>query len=360
MALQVWDGFDHYNSTADFQARSGFLQWQLPGSNAPTLSFLTGRNGFGKCLNITNAGINTNGVISVFGQRVASAFVGFGYKFGTATGAIGGIFRFVDSVAGAVQCAVKFNENNFSISLWRGDPTGGGVLLATSANNVWTTQTWVFVEIWPVIDGATGSITVDINGVQVAQVTGANTKATGNTWWDVMWQQATGSNLNSLQLDDLYYADTTAGAGTFPCSAPIGDCRVATLFANGNSAVQWTPSANTNFQQVSESAMDSDTTYNSSVTPGDEDLLAFQDLDANVVTVYGVQLTGAYRKDDASARTVKQALKSASTEVYGVTVSLPDTNYAYFTDAFILDPDTGATWLRTGVNAATAGYSLVS
>lgn len=366
MALKVWDGFDHYLNATDWKSRlNNFVQYQQPATNGTPISFVTGRNGFGKALYLEQG--NTYSY-AVFGQRVSSAFVGFACQFNeTGTGAD---FTFFDTVTGLGNVNVFFNPANYSVQIYRGDrQVSGAVLLYAGPNNQWADNVWNFIEIWPVIDASTGSVTVHVNGVTVAAVTGVNTVfsetsypfITANAWWDAMAMRAYNiSGSPGMCIDDLYYADTTTGPGLTPCNTFLGDCRVQTLFATGNDAVQWTPLAGSNWQEVAETAMDSDTSYNYTSTPGQQDTLNFGALAGTITTLYGIQLTYAARKDDAGARSVKSIVKIAGTSYAGATNSLPDDSYAYFTDQWILNPNTGLNWVISGVNGAAYGYNIVS
>lgn len=340
MALKGYDGFDHYSAAADFFAKDGFIQYSLPAVSANPTFVSPGRTGDGKYANLS-------GLVVTFGQRVASAGVGFGTIGGTT-------WSFVDSIAAQTQVSVQFNSSNYTIVVKRGD----GTQLYLSPNNVWGADVWNFIEIWLVVDSSAGSVRVDVNGQTLVNLTGINTQHSSNAWWDQL--SVPGLPVN-LPFDDLYYCDSTSGAGTYPCNAPLGDMHVFTKFAVGNSSVQWTPLANANWQEVSEVAMDSDTSYNSTTTAGNEDLLNFGALEATISKIIAVQVTGAYRKDDAGSRVIKQALKSGTTEVYGVDFSLPTNQYAYWTDApWVVDPNTSVSWTLSGVNAVSAGYNLVS
>lgn len=359
MALKVWDGFDHYSATADFKQRSGFLQWQLPAVNAPVLSFVTGRNLFGKALQVS--GGQFSGFWAVFGDRNAEAIVGFAMLFGSTVAAAGCRFQFWDTVADQIQATVWFNEDNYAVQVYRGDTSG--TLLYASPNNVWAGHVWNFVEIRVKIHDSAGEVQARVNGVTVATITGVDTKATSNTWWDKLLLRPSPdgiSNAPIIQLDDLYYCDTTMGAGTFPANTFLGDAKVVTLFATGNDSVQWTPLSGTNYQMIDEQAMDGDATYNYETTAGDQDTFVFEPLESVITVIYGVQVTYAARKDDAGMRVTKSVAKVGGTSYFGADKSLPDQVYTYFTDLWILNPNTAANWTITGVNAATYGYRLVS
>lgn len=369
MAIKVWDGFDHYNNVNDLAARSGFLQ--IDPDTAFGFAFPTGRNGQQRCLAMGGTTSQENIISFVYAQRVASAFTGFAFFMPTGVGPL--TFEFWDSVTLTCQISFMFRADNQTITVFRGNAgiattkiggDGGpiGTILGITNNNAFSQSSWNFLEFWPVIDNTTGSVKAYINNVEViwvsGPITGVDTQVSANAWWDVMHIQTGIILVETLLMDDLYYGDTTTGAGTHPGNVPLGDCHTETLFALGNNTVQWTPLTSTNYVEVQEHSMDSDTSYNFSNTVGQEDLLNFDAMSSSANTIYGIQLTGAYRKDDAGGRQIKQALKSGATEVYGASNALGELNYVYFTDQWILNPDTGSNWTTVGVNGLSAGYNV--
>jgi len=360
MALKVFDGYDHYNTATDWRTRSGWLQYQQPSTNTTPIAFPTGRDGYGKCIQFQQS-VTEN--YFVFGDRNQEGFLGFALQQQTA--GCGTIIRLYDSVTELVNLYILMDPVNYAVVVYRGPPGDSGyALLGYSANNVWFGNTWNFFEVGWNISGS-GSIEVRINNVTVMNLTGVNTNytrtsptiLTANAWVDMMSIKGTNG---AYLVDDFYYCDTVAGAGTYPCNTFLGDVKVDTLFAIGNNAVQWTPLTGSNYQMIDETAMDSDTSYNYSATTGQEDTFNFSALESKVITVLGVQLTGAWKKDDAGSRVIKQALKSGATEVYGADHSIPSTTYAYFTDIWVVNPDTSLSWTVTDLNSIIAGYNLVS
>ena len=138
-----------------------------------------------------------------------------------------------------------------------------------------------------------------------------------------------------------------------------GDMRCITLFVTGQISAQWTPSAGLNWQNVDEVAMDGDTTYNSSGTPGTEDILNLQALLRTVDQVIAVQLTGVYRKDTSGTAMVSQLLQSGGVKSYGTAFSVPN-GWSYFIDIWKMDPNGGGNWSASAANNLAAGYNLVS
>lgn len=330
MALQFYDGFDHYATVNDMLSRTGMLQY-----TATTGSFVTGRNGNGKEL---SGSFNAS-----LGQRVAEA--GMGASMFCGSGDI--VINLMDLVANSVQVQVVLRQRNFSIEVYR-----GSTLILLTANNVFG-EGQNFVEVWAKIDASVGYVKVIVNQQTLVNITAANTQNSANAWWD-------GLQVSSASIDDLYYADATTGDGTHPCNAPLGDPRVYTQYPNANAAVQFTPLANANWQEVSETAFDGDVSYNFSQTPGQEDLFTITPTPSTITAILGVQITGAYRKDDAGLRKIKNALKSSATEVYGTAMALADTSYQWRTDLFVQDPNGSTDWARAAVNASQIGYNLAA
>ena len=227
---------------------------------------------------------------------------------------------------------------------------------------MWTGDVWNYIEVRAKIDNSAGVIDVHINGVSVTSVSGVDTQATTNAWFDSAdFLLVPPINTQTfIWRDDFDYCDTTTGAGATAANTFLGDVRVATLFATGDDSVQWTPnSGSDNFSRINEPAMDSDTSYVSTSTATDQDTYDFEPLINTVGTIFGIQLTVAARKDDAGSRVIKQVLKSGGTTDFGADNALPDVTYAYFTDQWILDPNTSANWTRANVNAIAAGVNLV-
>jgi hypothetical protein len=365
MAAKVWDGIDHYHNSVDLLSRSGFLQYVLTGRFPATVSFVTGRNGFGKAVQVnssTSGGTGTEaGLRAVWADRNAEAFFGHGLLVPTVGNLGGYVMNLYDTVANVVQVAIYFNSLNYAIQIYRGT-VDAGTLLYASPNNTWSGEVWNFVEVHVKIDNSSGSVAVKVNGVVEATISSVDTQASANAWFDAVEHCGFAYNIfvnPFFSIDDVYYCDTTTGPGLAPCNTYLGDCGTATLFATGNDAVQFTPLAGANWQEISEISMDSDTSYNYSSNLNDEDRFVFQSLPASVNIIIGVQVTGAYRKDAVGARAVQQAVKSGATETYGgVDHNIPDTLYAYFTDLWILNPTTAMNWSTAEVNAMKAAYKI--
>lgn len=242
-------------------------------------------------------------------------------------------------------------------------PTHSGVLgTAITSNNAAMTGhvvLGIYDSTGP--NGAPGTLIVQAtaltnptSGNNAHTLASTATLQSGVTYYWAFLQDATFGIHQPGGNADTWYQTSTAYSGTMPANMTGS---IFTTFTAGDAAVHGT-STITNAGNVSEVQMDSDTSYNFANTVTFEDLLNFQALPSEITLILAVQLTGAYRKDDAGTRAVKQALKSNLTEVYGSDHYLSSGTYLYFTDLFVLDPDTSTNWLPTAVNAAAAGYNV--
>lgn len=364
--LKAWDGFDHYTADVDLYARSDFIQYQR-GSGTPGIQFIAGLSagGAGKALRLSTS--NLSRFRAVYTARNAEAFLAWRWRVpinqSVQTQPSGTYFWLWDTVANAAQVTVYFNELNYSVQIYRGDAVSGGTLLYASPNNVWVNNVAQFLEIGLKIDNSTGYVTVKLEEQTVATITGVDTQATANAWFDACDISPSPNGFSVFlaytDLDDHRYNDTGSDSGVFANNSFMGDAGVKTLFMTGNGTVQFTPLSGSNFAQINEQAMDSDTSYNFSSTPGQEDSFTAGTITNVITVIYGVRITVAARKDDVGPRVLKTGLKSGATTSYGANHSLPDA-YTYFCDNWILDPNTGANWTRTAVNAVLPRYNLVS
>jgi len=349
MGLFVFEGWDHYGSAStDMLTRSGRLQWT---SSSCAISALN-RAGTGKSLAFGQGG-------SLFGslsQNFGTIIFGMGIIFNQSSGNDNFRIFLLDGSIGT-QVEIELKPSTGQINLYRGP---GTTLIYSSLLNQFPVGVWCFFEFKLKVDNTTGTFAFQVNSILKDSVSGLDTQTTINSWVNVLeittFPAGSGWTAN---VDDLYINDITVDPGPYPMNDFAGDLRVVTLFAVGNNSVQWTPLAGTNWQEISEVAFDGDTTYNSTTTPGQEDTFNYGALPATINHVIGVQATGAYRKTNASTVTFQQAVISGVTEVYG-TLQSAGNNYAYFTDLYLTDPNSGAAWTTTAVNSIKVGYKDIT
>src|SRR5208337_4812890 len=159
------------------------------------------------------------------------------------------------------------------------------------------------------------------SGVIIASTGSLNTAPSGNAFANAVYcGQATttsgGTNFASQVNDYEHFAiaDDFVGDKRFYTDLPIGAVSTA-----------WTPNASTNLSRINESQQNGDTSYNSSSTPGQEDLFSYAASISGLTGIVAVMLSIWQRKDDAGTRQTKQRVKSSSTYGDGATVNLSST-----------------------------------
>jgi hypothetical protein len=360
MALKIFDGFDHYATQADLQARVGGLQWSdvTPG----TVTFVTGRGGYGYAIALQASVSGGSQMGGSLNANYASGFLGIALQIQPVALAYVD-FQVMDYVGGAAQLTFRCNVDSGTIVAYRGDPISGGTVLATSPPNAFSPYVWAKYEASAVISSS-GSFDFHIQGNSIfGGISGVNTQNTSNSFFNGLRVRTSGIGAglvaNAVYIDDFNFNDSTTGPGTYPLNGFIGDCATRTLFTAANSSVQWTTLANTNHVEVGEYQFDRDTSYNYATTVGDTDLFTFGSLPTTTSAVFGVQLTGGYRKQDASAQTIVNVFSSSGTVLNGNAWAL-SLDWAFYTDLSVLDPHTSATWTPAAVNALIGGYKLNS
>lgn len=361
MALLRIEGFDHQNTITDTLADTGAFAFR----NGFAFTIETAVVGAGKCVVLDLLGPYIGGVLTT---PLTTGF--WGMSTYIPSSAITDLFQVVvwnsatqNPYGGSpdAQVAVQFNPVNGVISVYRGT-LASGTLLASSANNSFTVNAAAYIEISVTISTTIGGVAVYIDGINKLSIAGVNTAKDGGTVFDsVAWgaQPSGGSRGTGCKLDHFYICDTSAGPGANPFNTLQGPSFVYTQFPSGaGSSTQFTPLASTNYSQVQETAMDSDTTYNYSGTMTNEDLFTIDALAAGVIPT-AVQISGAYRQDNAGVRAIANHIKSSSTDTTG-TARTCDLTYTYQHDLYVLDPNGSVAWTNSSVSALEIGYEVTT
>ena len=349
MALKIIEGFDDYSTTEKILNRSGFLQW----TNANFMTLSAGRFG-GQSVSFSVYG----GLVGSLAQNLSGGVLGFAtkivpnsynqefcvslYDSGTA--------GFAGNAGDTPQTRVKFNGLTGSVSY-----PGGRTL-----NNIFPTNTWMYVEIAWTVSQTAGTIRIRINEKNIASISGINTQAgSPNSWINFIAFQNILAFTNFF-LDDMYLCDNTVGPGLNPCNDFLGDNRVIPLLPISNVQTGWAASQGTNW-----SALNTGTSYNSTTTVGAEDTFNLADLPLNVTDVKGVQVNGTFQNSDATRHTLTQRLISGGVEVLGDNLLSPynlSSSDVTYSDMFPVDPATGTQWLPSALRNGQiqAGYKLES
>jgi hypothetical protein len=362
MTLRVMRGFDHENNYIDL-ATNG-VAVAADGSSYPTR--VAGRFGGGALQFGYQGGAAANSGYSfplAGGTVVAS---GSPLYCGGAAENPGLIFG-VRSPGGGMHCGIEITSTAITAYRFGGENlvqtpfTVGGTNIG-SVTYTWPSSGWLYVECEFIVAGGTGgSVVVRLggSGTPILNVTGVNTlgdTSSGNSGMAYLYT-GTGHDRGTYlgpnpSLDDMYCCDSAGSAN----NSFLGERQIVTLFPTSNGTVQFTPLTGSNWQEVSETTFDGDTSYNYAGSSGLSDILNHGTLSSSFSTINGVQLTVGARKDSSGTADVANVLVSGTHTVDGTSL-VCTTSYQYQCDIFEQDPNTSAAWTVSGVNSAQIGYT---
>lgn len=307
--LLFCDGFDHY-VTADL-----LKKWTSNTNSVINTS--SGRRGSG-ALTISALGANAQKGFTA----LATVLVGFAWNTASASG-----FYLQDLTSVQLQIATSTDG---SIKVYRG--TGTTNLLGSSAAGVWTFGSYQYIEVKAKIDPTVGTVTVRVNGVEVLNITGANTRVTTNSYANTLAFVGVAG-----QVDDLYICDTTGTVN----NDFLGDIRIDTLLPNADGTYsQFTPNSGTvHYTKVADTAPDT-TSYNAGVTVGNKDTYQFGDLAPVTGSIKAIQVNTMALKDDAGTKSIAPMIRSGGLDAQGTTTAL-STSQTDTLAIFEGDPATG-------------------
>ena len=328
MAVVFMDGFDSYNGSA---APAGVLgRW----STTTAVTTSTGRFG-GLAVRQSNA---TSGGIS---SPVFTAVSSFSFGCGLSVPIV---------IAGGREC-IRFNNastNHVGIGVNSDGSvyaTRNATTLGTSATGIIAvgTATWYTLEVEVVISDTVGRVTIYVDGTSVLNLTSQDTRNGATTTVDTLQIGSIVTNGWIFDFDDVYITDSA--------TKPTNALRVETLVPNGDGAtLNFTLSTGTSHFAVVDELPANTTDYASGSAVGDLDELDLTNLSATPTTIEAVQVGAVWLKTDATARSMALEVKSGATTSTGSNYAL-NTTGRKDTRLLTTDPDTGAAWTASAVNA---------
>lgn len=281
-------------------------------------------------------------------ERHATVIAGFGIRLNALTNT--NIFYFTGVSA---NHAYLRRTSTGGLTAHKGD----GTLLASSATGILAAGTWYFIEAKIVVDDTTGSFIVKLNGQTVINFTGDTRNGqTDALIYQISYEFTGGSsNTEVFWIDDIYFLN---GAGSVNNNF-IGDCKVLTLYPNGNGnysqGVGSDGNSVDNYLLVDEPGTPNTSDYVAFANTGDKDTYTFEDLPAG--TVYGIAQRAYASKSDAGSRTMRNIQRIAGTDYASAVdqgLSVTPT-YLGKSDLMQVSPATAVLWTVAEINAAEFG-----
>lgn len=212
MALIFTEGFDAYYDVVDVLG-GGWTR----GSTSITAVMGEGRKGYGQSMLTTHVS-STEQLTRSLGSNIGTSYVGFASN----------------SAAKLYLCFYKGSTRTIFVTAEYGLPlkiyNQSNSLLAESVAGVIPSD-WYHIEVGANITAlGSGWVTVKINGVTVCTYSGATTITAG------YYSNALGF---TGYVDDLWFCDSTTGAGAHPNNTFLGDLRVETVYPSAIDTAQF-------------------------------------------------------------------------------------------------------------------------
>lgn len=342
MALKFIEGFDYFGSTTDFLGKWG-------SSGTADISFDTGRFGVGtgKCIRLQRIASQPNCYYNL-AAAVTELVIGFGFRTTSLSNGDRTILYLANQSLG-INAALGYDTSGH-LQAFRGTTTG--TVLGTTTATI-LADTWYYIEQkWKIADSG-GYVIVKIDGVEVLNVTGLDTKALSSANIDQLLFFGMNSGTGSKYFDDMYMCDLTGTVN----NDFLGECRVKYIKPTGDGPLQeWDPSAGAAWECVDETTPDGDTTYVLSDSAGDIALYDVEGISVDDV-IKGVDVVVMARKDDAPTRIVKPTIRVEGFDHDGATKTLT-TSYAYSTHIWETNPETLAAWTPAEITDLQVGMTL--
>lgn len=327
------DGFDWCTTAANL-AQRGWI------STNPSLGVGSGRFGT-NCASSSYVGYNFNADLRhiVPGSPITNVAVHVAINNIASSGA--SIF-YLNSGTNS-QILLKVN------SIGRLELYVGGVLKSTS-NAALNTSTWYSLQLHATI-AAAGRVIVardasSVTGPPILDWSGDTRGYPTIPTVDSVGFPASGNN---IWVDDVVLSTFTDIVNDFT----PGDYRLKTLFPSGGGDTTTLAVTGAASNYLAEQTNDGDTSYVSSINPGDTDLYTYP---ASMLTgnIYAVIHGQVSRKSDTGSRSAVSAIKTHGT-VYANNAGACQTTYAVQEFMRTVNPSTGLPWTVAEVDALQAG-----
>lgn len=232
---------------------------------------------------------------------------------------------------------------------------GGSSVLAVS-NQVFSQDTWYYIELKAVVHNSAGSYALRVNGVEWLSDSSVNTRSSSNNSANqvMMSVYGTGTSPAVMWVDDVYALDST---GTV-LNDFLGPCRHAVCLPNGAGAyTEWSPSnpASSNWEMVDEELQDGDATYVSTLEADKVDTYTFTDPAESNSAVFAVISQPCLRMAGTGSVAVEHALVTGGSLYTSGSMAL-ENSYLFYQHAWGTNPKTGLAWNYSDAVNAEVGY----
>lgn len=327
----------------------------LGGGGTSTATWITGRYQ-GYCISVGNSANGANSGVVSFNFSSTPLTEGYYRLPFLWTGAANATHLYLNN---GTQTLLGFAGVNGSVQTIT---VNGGVTTLGTTSIAPNNANWTVIEIYfKCVNASDGRLVVKYDGITVFDYTG-NTNPSG--YAAPSWVAfATGTAASAAaRVDDLAVNDTTGSVN----NSWVGDGSIALILpnANGDSSqfVGSDGNSTDNYLLVDDNPANDATDYVSTTTSSQKDLYNLQSMPAllaggEIKTVQPFFI--GIRMDAGVASALKAGIKSGTTESWGDDKTLTTSYALYRGTIHEVDPNTGAAWTESAVNALQAGVQSV-
>lgn len=346
LTVAFQDGFDHYPASFSASQVLGISNvWNVSViSGGTNLTFETGFRGRGKCVSGVDGAFTQSLIRPVPQCNQMSLHVAV-LPTDWNTDLSRAFLSWRDGSA-AQQFSLQFRPNN-RLGLFRGStllgetqPMSESVVYRLNIAADFTTPGNDTFQMWVNGDLNAG---MNLSGIDLLNTSENFVEAAVISW------TGHGSNVEpyGFQVDDYVFC--------YGAAENIGELEIVTDGPTADVLKEWTPSTGTdNYAMVDELPPDAETSYNSSDTVGNRDLQSFPALPTDPDTIFCLSQIFAARKEEAGTRGFSAVLNQTAATV-GAQQNL-STDYNYYYEHYLENPETVAAWLASERAAASFGY----
>lgn len=347
----IWaEGFDFYGTSTVELAKRGYVITRGGTDINVVQNSSNARTGLGY---LTVVSTTNGGIERVFDSALNEVGAGFAMMVTTLNnsnnGTIPGLYFGDVNFSGILKLVTN---TNLGLSVY-----SGGTNLGSSANNIFATNTWFYVEAKVTRNSGgtnTGSIVVRVNGVTVLAITGINLV---NQWTRCSLGnlgEASGTNM-AFRADDWVIWDTN---GTINNNF-MGDIRCASQMPSADTAeADWVPSTGSGFSCIDET-VPSDTDYIQANNSGDVSEFQKSAISIATLDIAAVVVVARALKTDAGPSTIKLGIENGGSVIEGSDKVLT-TSAAYYSSIFERNPNGNIPWLKSAVDTADIRFNRVA
>jgi hypothetical protein len=289
----------------------------------------------------STAQFNTATASRIFNAAGNTTAMSFGFAFRTDLLHNSRCFE-VMTLAGGVQCGLGMTSSG-GVYFYSG---AGGTTICSSAAGLFSTNTWIYIEVELTLAASGGTVTVYVNGASVCSGTGNTLAAGGSGGGKLQIYSFPDTGNSNNDFDDIY---VTSGASR------LGECKIETLRPASDNTVAWTPSTGpSNYALVNETLVNGDTSFVQTAATGTRDLYGISPLGSTPVNIFAITVVSFAEKTDATTRQLYNSVRSGATDSDGSAVNLA-ASYGRYDRIIETDPATSAAWTASGVNNLLVG-----